>query len=75
MFTNLQDCPPSVPYTLAVHNSQSLSTSTESNQSLLQQVSANKEKFATLEQEKEQLALDLKLLTIKYEMEQKVEVS
>ncbi len=38
----------------------------------MQQVSANKEKFARIEQEKEQLALDLKLFTIKYEMEQKV---
>ena len=38
----------------------------------MQQVTANKEKLARLEQEKEQLTLDLKLLTIKYEMEQKV---
>lgn len=67
-----QDCPPSVPYTLAVHNSRSLSSSTENNQTLMRQVTANKEKLSRLEEEKEQLVLDLQLLTIKYEKEQRV---
>lgn len=67
-----QDTPPSVPYTLAVHNSRSLSSSTENNQTLMRQVTANKAKLSRLEEEREQLVLDLQLLTIKYEKEQKV---
>ena len=55
-----------------MHNSRSLSSSTESNQTLMKQVSANKEKLSRLEEEKEQLVLDLQLLTIKYEKEQRV---
>lgn len=70
-----KDCPLSVPYTLAVHNSSSLSSSTESNQTLMKQVTDNKEKLCKLEQEKEQLVLDLQLLTIKYQKEQKKCVS
>jgi len=38
----------------------------------MKQVTANKEKLSRLEQEKEQLVVDLQLLSIKYEKEQKV---
>ena len=61
-----------MPYTLAVFHSRSLSSSTENNQTLMKQVTANKEKLSRLEQEKEQLVVDLQLLSIKYEKEQKV---
>lgn len=40
----------------------------------MKQVMANKEKLSRLEQEKEQLVLDIQLLAIKHEKEQKVQV-
>ena len=75
-----------------MYNARSHSSSSESRQTFLQQVTANQDRLAKLEQvqriyrcvydclryelvflqEKEQLALDLQLLKVKYEKEQKV---
>lgn len=68
---NQLDNPSTVPYTLAVYNAHSLSSSSESKQTLMKQVMANQEKLSKLEQGKEQLVLDLQLLKVKYEKEQK----
>eukprot|EP00731_Ephydatia_muelleri_P024275 Em0016g546a len=66
-----RNCPDSVPYTLAVYNSRSLSSSSESKETLTKQVIAGQEKISKLEQEKEQLILDFHLLKVKHEKETK----
>lgn len=45
----VQECPESIPYTLAVYNAKSQSSSSE-RQTFLQQVTANQDKLTKLEQ-------------------------
>ncbi|XP_064622377.1 protein phosphatase 1 regulatory subunit 21-like [Lineus longissimus] len=64
-------CPESVPYKVAVQNRRTLLSSTESRDSLAQQVTEFHEKVNKLEQDKEHWMLEAQLLQIKYEKEQK----
>ncbi|KAK3697522.1 hypothetical protein QZH41_007318 [Actinostola sp. cb2023] len=59
----------SVPYHLSVHNHHVLSTSTESSDTLSEQITLNQEKLTQLEQRKEHWMLECQLLQVKYEKE------
>lgn len=69
---SLQPCPESVPYKLAVENRSTLLSSTETKQSLSQQVKSFNERITRLEQDKEHWMLEAQLLQMKYEKEKMV---
>ena len=62
----------SVPYSVAVDNMKTLFSSTESRESLSEQVRKLNEKAAKLEQDKEHWMLEAQLLKIKYDKQNKV---
>ncbi|CAH1793023.1 unnamed protein product [Owenia fusiformis] len=62
-------CPDSVPYKVAIQNRRTLFSSTESRESLAQQVSEFQDKVSQIEQEKEHWMLESQLLKIKHEKE------
>ncbi|XP_074653061.1 protein phosphatase 1 regulatory subunit 21-like [Tubulanus polymorphus] len=64
-------CPESVPYKTALQNRRILLSSTESRDSLAQQVTSLHDKVCKLEQDKEHWLLESQLLQIKYEKELK----
>jgi protein phosphatase 1 regulatory subunit 21 len=64
-------CPESVPYTLALHHARCMSSSSENRETLSKQVVSSQEIIVQLEQESERSKLDLQLLEVKYEKEQK----
>jgi protein phosphatase 1 regulatory subunit 21 len=64
-------CPESVPYTLALHHARCMSSSSEKRETLSKQVVNSQEMIVQLEQENERIKLDLQLLEVKYEKEQK----
>lgn len=67
----MRPCPESVPYKLALYNHKVLVSSTESKDSLEQQIAATYEKVSKLEQAKEHWMLESQLLQVKYEKEVK----
>jgi len=67
----MKPCPESVPYKVALYNHKVLVSSTESKDSLEQQIAATHEKVSKLEQAKEHWILESQLLQVKYEKEVK----
>ena len=63
---------PSVPYDVALDNMKTLFSSTESRESLHEQVNKLNSKASKLEQEKEHWMLEAQLLRIKFDKLQKV---
>ncbi|XP_048579364.1 protein phosphatase 1 regulatory subunit 21 isoform X2 [Nematostella vectensis] len=64
-------CPESVPYSLAVHNNKVLAHSSQSKDTLSEQITQNQERMSKLEQAKEHWMLEAQLLQVKYEKESK----
>ena len=62
----------SVPYDVALENMKTLFSSTESRESLHEQVTKLNKKALRLEEEKEKWMLEAQLFKIKYEKQQKV---
>lgn len=67
----MKPCPESVPYKVALYNHKILVSSTESKDSLEQQIATTHEKVTKLEQAKEHWMLESQLLQVKYEKEVK----
>ncbi|XP_067941981.1 protein phosphatase 1 regulatory subunit 21-like [Watersipora subatra] len=63
---------PSIPYEVALENMKTLFSSTESRESLHEQVTKLNKKVSRLEEEKEKWMLEAQLFKIKYEKQQKV---
>ncbi|XP_065051995.1 protein phosphatase 1 regulatory subunit 21-like isoform X1 [Rhopilema esculentum] len=66
-----KDVPITVPYEIAVKNNRTLMTSTESRDTLAEEVTHSKETIAKLEQEKQHWLLEAQLLQAKFEKEVK----
>eukprot|EP00794_Sanderia_malayensis_P017408 gene17408-19151_t len=64
-----ESAPNSVPYDIAVKNNQTLVTSTESRDTLAEQVSSAREAITKLEQEKQHWILETQLFKAKFEKE------
>ncbi|EDO42479.1 predicted protein [Nematostella vectensis] len=64
-------CPESVPYSLAVHNNKVLAHSSQSKDTLSEQITQNQERMSKLEQAKEHWMLEAQLLQVKFEKESK----
>lgn len=67
----IKPCPESVPYRVALYNHKVLVSSTESKDSLEQQIALTHEKISKLEEVKEHWMLESQLLQVKYEKEAK----
>ncbi|XP_062507096.1 protein phosphatase 1 regulatory subunit 21-like [Corticium candelabrum] len=67
--------PLSISYELALRSSQDAVSSSESRESLAQQISQSRERIAKLEQDKEYWMLEAQLTKIKYEKEQKKSIA
>jgi protein phosphatase 1 regulatory subunit 21 len=63
--------PPSIAYELALRSTQDAVSSSESRESLSQQISLSRERITKLEQDKEHWMLEAQLVQIKFEKEQK----
>lgn len=64
-----RSCPPSVPYAVALENSRTLFSTTESRESLSEQLTKLREKNAELEREKEHWLLEAQMLKMKHDVE------
>ncbi|KAJ7354820.1 hypothetical protein OS493_029826 [Desmophyllum pertusum] len=67
----MRPCPEAVPYKVALYNHKILVSSTESKDSLEQQIALTHERVSKLEQAKEHWMLESQLLQVKYEKEVK----